>query len=59
MLTLILYIAILGLIAYAVTTFIPMPAPFAKLIYIICGIICLVILLRALGLTDASLPSLR
>jgi hypothetical protein len=59
MISLIIWIAILGLIVYAVTTFIPMAPPFKNLIYIIAGICCLLILLNAFGLGDAGLPRLR
>lgn len=59
MITLILWIAIIGLLVYAVTTFIPMPAPFKNLIYIVGGLICVVILLNALGISGMSLPHLR
>jgi hypothetical protein len=53
---LIVYIAILGLIVWAVTTLIPMPAPFKTVIYVIAGIFCLLLLLRVLG--GVNLPHL-
>lgn len=59
MLGLILYIAIIGLIVYAITTFIPMAPPFQRLIYILAGVACLIILFNALGGADVRLPSLR
>lgn len=48
LITLVIVIAILGLIVWAITSFIPMAEPFKKLIYVICGIVCLLILLRVL-----------
>ncbi len=56
MLSLIIYIAILGLVVYAVTALIPMPAPFKTVIYVIAAIIVLMILLRALPGLGVSLP---
>lgn len=48
------YIAIIGVIAYAITTFVPMPQPFKTLIYILGGLFCLVLLLKQLpGLLPA------
>lgn len=48
LLTLIVYIAILGLIVWAITTFIPMPPQFKTLIYVSVGIVALLILLRVI-----------
>jgi len=59
LLTIIVYIAIIGLVVWAITTFIPMPAPFKTLIYVICGIVCLLILLRMLGGNTLGFPVLR
>lgn len=49
LLTLIVYIAILGLIVWAITTFIPMPPQFKTLIYVVVGIVALLILLRVIS----------
>lgn len=56
-LSLILVIALIGLIAWAVTEFIPMPPKFATLIYVIAGIAVVVYLLQALGVVGG--PALR
>lgn len=58
LLTLIIYIAILGLIVWAVTTFIPMPPQFKTLIYVVVGIIALLILLQVVT-GGTVLPGLR
>ncbi len=57
LITMIIYIAILGLIVWAITTFIPMPPQLRTLIYVIVGIIALLLLLQML--TGSSLPLLR
>lgn len=56
MIELILYIAIVGLVVYAITALIPMPAPFKTVIYVISAIVCLLILLRALPGIGVDLP---
>jgi hypothetical protein len=57
LITIIVYIAILGLVVWAITTFIPMPPQFKTLIYVIVGIVALLILLQLL--TGNSIPLLR
>lgn len=49
LLGLILVIAIIGLVVYALEAFIPMAEPFKTVIRIIAGIICLILLLQLLG----------
>lgn len=49
MLELIVYVAIIGLIVWAITALIPMPPPFKTVIYVIAGIFCLLLLLRVVG----------
>jgi hypothetical protein len=46
---LILTIAILGLVVWLVTTYIPMPPPFRTIIWVIAAIILIVMLLNTLG----------
>ena len=62
MIELIVTIAILGLIVWAIVTFIPMPVGFKNVIYVV-AIVCLVVfLLRAFGLWhggDIPVPQLR
>jgi hypothetical protein len=62
MISLIITIAIVGLIVWAICTLVPMPAPFKKAI-VVFAIICVVIyLLSALGLWhphDMPVPNLN
>jgi hypothetical protein len=53
--SLIVTIAIMGLVVYLVTTFIPMPAPFKKAIYVVAAVGLLFYLLYAFGLWDGQL----
>lgn len=55
--SLLLVIAVVGLIAWLITTYIPMPPKFATLIYVIAGIAVVVYLLQALGVVGG--PALR
>jgi hypothetical protein len=48
--TLIVWMAVIGLIAWVVTTYIPMPPPIKSVIVIAAVIICVLILLQALGI---------
>ena len=57
LLTLIIWIAVIGLVICAITAIVPMPAPFKTVIYVIGALICLLLLLNALGAAD--LPRLR
>ncbi len=64
MIELIVTIAILGLIVWAITTLIPMPENFKKAIYIIALVCLLIFVLRAFGIVgpvvhDISVPQLR
>lgn len=61
MLTLLLYIAIIGVIAWAVTTYIPMPPPIKTVIVIVAVVACVIIALNAFGLhlPNPGIPSLR
>lgn len=64
MISLIIYIAILGLIVWLVTAYIPMPEGFKRAIYIIAVICVIFILLDAVGLLplrvyDPPVPQLR
>lgn len=60
MISLILLIAIAGLIVWAVTTFIPMPQPFKLAIYAVAGLCLLLYLLNVFGVGfDLPLPHRR
>jgi len=48
LLTLIIWCAIVGLIAWAVTAIIPMPPQVKTVIYVICGLALLLIVLQAI-----------
>lgn len=50
MIELIVTIALVGLVVYLITTFIPMPAQFAKAIYVVAAVGLLLYLLSAFGL---------
>ncbi len=48
LLELVIFIAIIGLVIWAITAIVPMPAPFKTVIYVIGALICLIFLLKAL-----------
>jgi len=59
MISLILGIAVLGFIVYLITTYIPMPAPFKTIIYVIVAIILILYIINILGVGDLPIPRLR
>ena len=63
MIGLIIYIALLGLITWAVITYVPMPPPFKTAITIVAVILLILIILSAFGLLDSvrdvSVPRIR
>lgn len=59
MIGLILFIALLGLIVYLITTFIPMAQPFKTVIYVICAICLILFLMSAFGIVDVPVPRIR
>lgn len=58
LLTLVIVIALMGLIVWAITTLIPMPAEFRQAIYVLCVVFLVVFVLQQFGLMPA-LGSLR
>lgn len=52
LLTLVLTIAIIGLIVYLITTYIPMPPIFVTIIYVVVAICLIIMLMRAFGVAD-------
>lgn len=56
MLSLILTIAVIGIIVWAVITYIPMPEPFKKAIIIITAICVLAFVLNAFGVIGRDIP---
>lgn len=47
-----IYIAIIGVILWAIVTYIPMPPPFKAVIIVVGAIIALLLLLKAVGSAD-------
>ena len=58
MITLLITIALIGLIVYLITAFVPMPEPFKIVIYVIAAIFVILVLMRALGIADPAVPQL-
>ena len=58
LLELILYLAVLGLVVYLITAYIPMPEPFAIVIKVLVVVCAVLFVLRVLGL-DIMVPRLR
>ncbi len=55
-----LVIALIGLIAWAIVTFIPMPPKFATAIYVLAGIFVLLYILQVFGLISGfHVPAVR
>lgn len=52
--TLLLLVALIGVIAWAITAFIPMPTPFKTLVVAVAGIFAILVILRAFGLFDGA-----
>lgn len=50
--SLVIVLAVIGVIAWAITTFIPMPGNIKMLIIVVSGIIALLYVLSAFGLID-------
>jgi len=55
---LLVILAVVGLVAYLLTTFIPMPPPIVKLIWVVAVIACLLIVCNAFGVFDGGGRSL-
>jgi hypothetical protein len=51
---LLVFVALIGLAAWALTTLIPMPPGVAKIIYVVAVILCVLIVLNAFGLLDGA-----
>jgi hypothetical protein len=59
MIGLILLLVVLGLGLYLIETYIPMSPPIKLIIRIVVVIFCVLILLRAFGISDVAVPSVR
>jgi len=55
MITLILTLALVGFLVWAITTYIPMPPIFKNVIYVIVAIVLILYLMRAFGIADIPL----
>lgn len=56
MIALILTLALLGMIVYLVTTYIPMPNIFKTVIYVIVAVVLILYLMRVFGIADIPVP---
>lgn len=56
---LLLIIAIIGLIAWAITTVVPMPQPFKTLIIVVALLLCLFVVYKAFGGGSLAVPRIR
>ncbi len=59
MILLIVYLALIGLAYWAVTTLIPMPAQIQKIILVVCVVVAILMVLEAFGIMPAGTPRLR
>lgn len=59
MLHLIIYLALIGLIVYLLTTDIPMAQPFKIIIYAVAAVCVIFLLMNAFGLSDIPIPNIR
>lgn len=51
-----LWIAIVGVVAWLLVTFVPMPHPFPTLLIVVAVILCVLMALRAFGVSMGSPP---
>ena len=59
MISLIITLALIGLIVYLVTKFIPMPEIFRTVILVVVVIFVILWLMRVLGIADVPVPRVR
>ena len=59
MLALIIVIALVGLVVYLLTTYIPMPPVFKTVIYAITAICLILYLMKVFGIADIPVPQVR
>ncbi len=59
MIELILVIALIGCLVYFITTYIPMPAPFKTVIYVVVAVVLVLFLMRTFGIADIPVPKVR
>jgi hypothetical protein len=56
---LLVLLAIVGLVAWALVSLVPMPSQIRTVILVVAVLICLLIVLRAFGVTDLGVPAVR
>jgi len=59
MIGLILTLALLGLIVWLITTYVPMPPIFKTIIYVIVAVVLILYLMSIFGVGDIPLPRVR
>lgn len=59
MIMLVLVLALVGFLVYLVTTYIPMPAPFKTVMYVIVAVVLILYVMRVLGIGDIPIPQVR
>lgn len=59
MIALIIWILVIGIVAWLITSYTPIPQPFKTIIMIVLVVIALILILNAFGLTDGSMPKIR
>ena len=59
MLQLVIVLALIGFLVYLLTTYIPMPDVFKKIIYVIVAVVLVLYLMRVLGIADIPIPQVR
>lgn len=59
MISLILTLAVVGMIVWAITTYIPMDPMFRTIIYVVVAVFLIVWLMGILGVSDIPVPRLR
>lgn len=55
MISLIITLALVGLVVYLITTYIPMPSIFVTIIYVVVAICLILYLMRVFGIVDIPL----
>lgn len=59
MVALIVWIVVIGVIAWLINSYVPIPQPFKTLINIVLIVVALLLILNAFGLTSGGLPRVR
>lgn len=58
-LTLVVYLALIGLAVWLVTTYVPMPDPIKKLIVVVVVVLIVLWLVQLIGFTGPTIPRIR